>query len=100
MRRRTHGAIVTGAALLLPAARALAQGCAMCGNSFAPDDPVTKAMTASVVFLLLTPYTLLAAVGCWIYFRSRHRGAARRAAVIALPWVRAGSRPGSGPEEE
>jgi hypothetical protein len=87
--------------LLLPSAsRVLAQGCAMCGNSFAPDDPATRAMTASVVFLLLTPYTLLAAVGCWLYVRSRHRGAPRRAAVIALPWARARVGSAHAPEEE
>lgn len=86
-------------AVVLPAARALAQGCAMCGSSFEPNDPVTKAMNVSIVFLLLTPYVLLAGVAGWLYVRFRQRGAHQRAAVIALPWVRAGLRP-RGPEED
>ena len=100
MRRGTATWILAGAATLLPATRAFAQGCAMCGSSFAPDDPVTKAMNTSIIFLLLTPYVLLAAVGCWLYVRYRHRGAHRRAAVIALPWVRARMHPGRASEEE
>jgi len=43
---------------------------------------------------------MVAGVGCWLYFRYRHKGAPRRAAVIALPWVRAGAGLGRGPEEE
>jgi hypothetical protein len=60
----------------------------MCGNSFAPNDPASVAFNASVVFLLLMPYTLLAAVGCWLYIRYRQHGSRGRAVVTALPWVR------------
>jgi len=100
MRRFAKAWFLLGWTLLVPARHALAQGCAMCGNSFAPNDPVQQAMNTSVIFLLLMPYTMVAGVGCWLYFRYRHKGAPRRAAVIALPWVRAGAGLGRGPEEE
>lgn len=92
--------VVAIAASLLPATRALAQGCAMCGNSLAPNDPATGAMNASIVFLLLMPYALLASVGGWLYLRYRHSGPRPRGSVIALPWARAAARPGSGPQED
>ena len=92
--------LVAGLALVVTAGRALAQGCAMCANSFAPDDPVTRAMSASVIFLLLTPYALCTGVAGWLYFRFRRSGAPRRASVTALPWVRAGLDPVNTPEEE
>ena len=92
--------MLLGLPLLGPARQALAQGCAMCGNSFEPNDPATYAMNTSVMFLLLMPYTLLAAVGGWLYFRYRRAGSPRRATVIALPWVRAGGLPARAPEEE
>lgn len=92
--------VVFAAAFAAPAARAWAQGCAMCGNSFAPDDPAARAISTSVVFLLLTPYALLAGVGGWLYLRHRQPGASRRATVIALPWVRAGVGPDAAPEKE
>lgn len=100
MRRVVNAWIVAASAALLPAARAYAQGCAMCGNSFTPDDPVTGAMNTSVIFLLLMPYTLLAGVAGWLYLRHRQGGPRRRADVIELPWARAGAQPASGPEKE
>jgi hypothetical protein len=100
MRRFATTWVPLAGTLLVAARQALAQGCAMCGNSFAPDDPAVQAMNTSVIFLLLTPYTLLAAVGGWLYLRYRRAGSHRRATVIALPWVRARVAPGRAPEEE
>ena len=34
-----------------------AQGCAMCGTAFTKDDPVTRAFSWSVLFLIAMPYT-------------------------------------------
>jgi hypothetical protein len=100
MRRFATAWLPLGWTLLVPARHALAQGCAMCGNSFAPNDPVQQAMNASVLFLLLMPYTMLAAVGGWFYLRYRRAGSPRRATVVALPWVRPGISPAPTPEEE
>lgn len=100
MRRLTNAWIVAGLATVVPEGRALAQGCAMCGNSFAPNDPTANAINTSVAFLLLMPYTLVAAVGCWLYLRHRRNGSPRRASVIALPWARAGHASERAPEEE
>jgi hypothetical protein len=91
--------LLLGSTLLVPAADVLAQGCAMCGSSFEPNDPATRAINASVLFMLLAPYSLLAAVGGWLYFRYRRSGPSKRATVVALPWVRTGMS-GRAPEEE
>ena len=88
MRRTIPTWLVTAFCLLLAARQALAQGCAMCGNSFAPGDPTTKAINTSVAFLLLAPYTLVAGVAGWLYFRYRRAGSGRQSTVVPLPWVR------------
>ena len=80
--------LLTPLLLLIAAQQALAQGCAMCGNSFAPSDPTTKAINTSVAFLLLAPYTLVAGVAAWLYFRYRRAASVRRSVVVPLPWVR------------
>jgi len=100
MRRVVLTSLLLCGPLLVAAAPALAQGCAMCGGSFEPNDPATKAINTSVLFLLLMPYTLLAAVGGWLYLRHRRSGSPRRATVVTLPWVRAGMSPAPTPEEE
>jgi hypothetical protein len=79
--------LLTASLLLIAARQALAQGCAMCGNSFAPNDPTTKAINTSVAFLLLAPYTLVASVAGWLYFRYRRARSARRPTIVSLPWV-------------
>ena len=48
------------ASILLLPAHVLAQGCAMCGTAFTKDDPVTRAFSWSVLFLIAMPYTLFA----------------------------------------
>jgi hypothetical protein len=87
MRRTIPNWLLTASVLLLAARQALAQGCAMCGGSFAPNDPTTKAINTSIAFLLLAPYTLVAGVGAWFYFRYRRAGSVRRSTVVPLPWV-------------
>ena len=88
MRRTIPNWLLTASVLLLAARQALAQGCAMCGNSFAPSDPATKAINTSVAFLLLAPYTLVAGVAVWLYVRYRRAGSVRRPTIVPLPWVR------------
>src|SRR5262245_12354747 len=66
------------------AGEALAQGCAMCGTAFAPDDPVTRAFTWSVLFLIAMPYTIFGLAAGWLFLAHRRRGGRRRAEVIAL----------------
>lgn len=72
-------------AVLLAATRAFAQGCAMCGSSVTPDDPLAKALNASVLFLMATPYTLVGSVALWLFVQHRRRSPRSGGAVIALP---------------
>jgi hypothetical protein len=69
--------------VLLVAANALAQSCAMCGASFGENDPVSRAFSWSILFLMATPYTIVGIVGLFI-FHSYRRAGRRRAAVIDL----------------
>jgi hypothetical protein len=76
---------------------ALAQ-CAMCGNSFEPNDPATKAFNTSVLFMMLAPYTIFfVAVGCFVWLH-RRGSFGHRATIISLPRKRA-MRPPDGPKE-
>lgn len=68
-----------------------AQGCAMCGTAFAPDDPVTQAFSWSILFLIAMPYTLCAVVGAWLYFAYRRADERRRGQVIDLSRLREAS---------
>ena len=77
-------ALVTG----WPAAQALAQSCAMCGSSFGPDDPVQRAFSWSILFLMAAPYTLFGAVAGWLFYVHRRAAGHRRAAVVELAWSR------------
>jgi len=77
-------------ALLVPAAgRAWAQSCAMCGSSFGENDPVSRAFSWSILFMMATPYTVVGLIGAFLFFTYRRAGH-RRAAVIDL---RRASRP-------
>jgi hypothetical protein len=83
---------ITGAAalvtlLLATAGDALAQGCAMCGSAFAPDDPRTRAFNWSILFLMATPYAVVGIAGAWLFLACR-RTPGRRAAVARLPRIR------------
>jgi hypothetical protein len=91
---------ILAALMVLALARdVLAQGCAMCGTAFTPDDPVTRAFTWSVLFLIAMPYTLCGVVGGWVAYRYRRAAAARRGDVIALPLMRREPAPADGPKE-
>jgi hypothetical protein len=83
---RLRIAIVTLAALAAGrAGTALAQGCAMCGSSFEPNDPTTHAFNTSVLFLMLAPYTIFfAAAACVVFLYRRGVLGGRRATVIPL----------------
>jgi hypothetical protein len=85
------GAVPTAATV------ALAQ-CAMCGNSFEPNDPATTAFNTSVLFMMLAPYTIFfAAVGCFVWLH-RRGSLGRRATISSLPRRRA-IRPPDVPKE-
>ena len=88
MRRAIPILVLIASLLLITAQQVLAQGCAMCGNSFAPNDPTTMAINTSVAFLLLAPYTLAAGVAAWLFFRYRRAASVRRSTIVPLPWVR------------
>jgi ABC-type sulfate transport system permease subunit len=76
-----------------------AQGCAMCGTAFTKDDPVTRAFSWSVLFLIAMPYTIFGVAAGWLFLAHRRRGARLRADVIALPITRNVPAPATGPEE-
>lgn len=90
-------AIVAAGASAAPAA--FAQGCAMCGTAFAPDDPVTRAFSWSVLFLIAMPYTVFGLAAGWLFLAHRRQGAHRRAEVITLPRTRPVPAPAAGPKE-
>jgi hypothetical protein len=72
------------AAVVLAAADALAQGCAMCGSSFGENDPVTRAFSWSILFLMATPYTIVGLIGAYLYYLHRRGGRRPRPAVVRL----------------
>jgi hypothetical protein len=75
--------IFATALLLGSAARAGAQSCAMCG-SFGTNEPLQRAFSWSVIFLMATPYTIVGTVAAWLFFTYRRAGRRRRAEVIEL----------------
>ena len=76
-------ALVTVCSLLLIAGRAWAQSCAMCGSSFGENDPVSRAFSWSILFMMATPYTVVGLIGAFLFVSYRRAGR-RRAAVIDL----------------
>jgi hypothetical protein len=63
---------------------ARAQSCAMCASSFGENDPVQRAFSWSILFLMATPYTIVAVIGGFLYFSHRRGSERRRSAVIDL----------------
>lgn len=54
----------------------LGQGCAMCATYInGPNDPLAKAMNASILFLLSMPFVLFFSISAWFFYmhrRGRH----------------------------
>ena len=78
---------LAAAAVLLAvlASDALAQSCAMCGGSFGENDPVQRAFSWSILFLIATPYSIAAAIGGYLFFTHRRGQRRHRAAVVRFP---------------
>ena len=56
---------------------AMAQGCAMCRTAVeGQDDALSRALSASTLFLLAMPFAVVASVGGWLFFSLRHGGTA------------------------
>ncbi len=87
---RLRRAVVAATAVAAGAigSRAFAQSCAMCAASFAPDDPIQRAFSWSILFLMAAPYTIVAVVGGWLFFTYRRAAGQRRAAVLDLTRAR------------
>ena len=75
---------LTAFLLLGAASRALAQSCAMCGASFGPNDPTSRAFSWSILFLMAAPYTIVASAAGILFYLHRRAHGRRRAAVIDL----------------
>jgi hypothetical protein len=72
--------ITVALARALPAA---AQSCAMCGSALA-NDPLGRAFSWSILFMMATPYTVIGAAGAWLYYMHRRAPGRRRGDVIDL----------------
>ena len=77
-------AAAVGAFALASPTRVLAQSCAMCASSFGQNDPVTRAFSWSILFLMATPYTIVAVIGAFLFFMHRRTPGRRRATIIDL----------------
>ena len=74
----------TALMLLGATTRALAQSCAMCGASFGPNDPTSRAFSWSILFLMAAPYTIVFTVAAIIIYMHRRAPGRRRAAIVDL----------------
>ena len=75
--------LALGATTAVPAT-ALAQSCAMCGSAFGADDPLGRAFSWSILFLMAAPYLVFGSVGGWVFFTYRRSRGRRRGALIDL----------------
>ncbi len=64
-------------------ADALAQSCAMCGSGLS-DDPLGRAISWSILFLMAAPYTIVGTVALSLVWIHRRAAGRRRAASIDL----------------
>jgi hypothetical protein len=71
-------ALVVGRAL--PAG---AQACAMCGSALS-NDPLGRAFSWSILFMMAVPYTVIGAAGAWLYYMHRRAPGRPRGDVIDL----------------
>jgi nitrate/nitrite transporter NarK len=77
--RRRLAAGLVGGFLLGNAGGALAQSCAMCATALA-DDPLGRAISWSILFMMATPYAIVGTIATWLYFTYRRAG--RRQAAL------------------
>jgi hypothetical protein len=76
------------AMLLASTSAALAQSCAMCAASFGPDDPIQRAFSWSILFMIAAPYTIAGTIAAWFWFTYRRAPGRGRARVIDLAPLR------------
>jgi hypothetical protein len=62
---------------------ACAQSCAMCGSALA-NDPLGRAFSLSILFMMAAPYTIIGAAGAWLFYMHRRAPGRRRGDVIDL----------------
>ncbi len=74
----------TAFVLLGTASRALAQSCAMCAASFGPNDPTSRAISWSILFLMAAPYTIVITAAGILFYMHRRAPGRRRAPIIDL----------------
>ena len=84
MTRVRRSLAATALLLLGTASRALAQSCAMCAASFGPNDPTSRAISWSILFLMAAPYTIVFTVAGVMFYMYRRAPGRRRAAIIDL----------------
>jgi hypothetical protein len=60
----------------------------MCGSTFVTDDPLTRAFRWSILFLIASPYAVLAAAAGWLLLAHRRGPRHRRATVVELAQLR------------
>jgi hypothetical protein len=74
------GAIVS----LLRPALVSAQACAMCGSAFTADDPLSRAFSWSILFLMAAPYAIVGTAGGLLFYLYHRAPGRRRGTVIDL----------------
>jgi len=86
MTRLLKTSLLVLVAVALAVERALpacAQSCAMCGSALA-NDPLGRAFSWSILFMMAAPYTIIGAAGVWLYYMHRRAPDRRRGDVIDL----------------
>ena len=76
--------VATAIVLLGSTTRVLAQSCAMCAASFGPNDPTSRAISWSILFLMAAPYTIVLTAAGVLFYMHRRTPGRRRAAIIDL----------------
>jgi hypothetical protein len=86
--------LALAAVLTLAAGDALAQSCAMCTSSFGENDPLSRAISWSILFMMAMPYTIFGTIAGLLFWSHRRGSGRRRATVIDLARARTGSKQG------
>ena len=76
------------AVVLAAAPRAFAQSCAMCASSFGQNDPVTRAFSWSILFLMAAPYSIVFTAAGWLFLAYRRTPGHRRASAADVTPLR------------